>query len=117
MRYYIIFGVTLLVVLFILLYNPFLGIYKNNVTIQYNFDDEGYKWEYTINGESLVIDQEEDNKWVFKTNKNGVTYISFKYVKEDNIKYQINYKFRVLGKKIYWLDGSGTGLLDYPNPY
>ena len=117
MRYYIIFGVTLVLVLIILFFNPFLGVFKNQITIEYNYNDEGYSWEYTIDGESLKISEESDNKWVFKVNKNGLTSINYSYKNEDNIKYQINYKFRVFNNKIYWIKGSGKGLLDFPNPY
>ena len=117
MRYYIIFGITFILLLIILFYNPFLGVYKNNVTIEYNFKDEGYSWNYKVDGDSLVIDQEEDNKWTFNIKKNGVTKITFNYSNGEKNKYEIYYKFRVIGKHILWTDGYGNGLLNYPNPY
>ena len=117
MRYYIIFGITIILALIIIFYNPYLGIYRNNVTIEYSFNDEGYSWTYEVDGSSLKIDQEEDNKWVFKVNKSGVTNIKFIYSNDEDTKYEINYKFRVFGKTIFWLDGIGKGLTDFPNPY
>lgn len=117
MRYFIIFGITLILVLIILFFNPFLGTYNNTVTIEYSYNDEGYSWDYNIDGESLIIKEFEGDKWIFKANKNGVSNITFKYSNEDDIKYEIKYKFRVFGKKILWIDGSGKGLLEFPNPY
>ena len=117
MRYFIIFGITIVLVLIILFYNPFLGVYKNTITIEYNYNDEGYTWNYDLEGDSLVLKEENDNKWVFKVNKNGITNITFVYSNEGDIKYEINYKLRVVGKHILWLDGLGKGLLEYPNPY
>ena len=117
MSYFVIFFTTFLIVLVILFYNPFLGVYKNNVTIEYNANDEGYKWKYEIDGKSLLLDNEDDNKWTFKINKNGITNIKFIYSNDEDAKYEIFYKFRVFGKHIIWLDGYGKGLLEYPNPY
>ena len=117
MRYYIIFGITIVLVLIILFFNPFLGVYNKKVTIEYSFNEEGYSWNYEIDGESLVLDQMDNDKWTFKTNKNGVSNIKFIYSDGENNKYEIYYKFRVFGKKILWIDGYGKGLLDYPNPY
>ena len=117
MRYFVIFLVTLVLALIILFYNPFLGVYKNNVTIEYDFNEEGYSWSYDIKGDSLKIKEEEKNKYTFDINKNGVTEITFYYKNDDSTKYDIYYKFRVLGKRIFWVDGVGHGLLNYPNPY
>jgi len=117
MRYYIIFGVTLIITLFILFYNPFLGVYKNQITIEYDFNVEGFSWTYDIKGEALKIVSESDNKWVFKPNKNGFSEITFVYSNGEKNKYTIYYKFKVHNNKIYWLEGNGIGLLEYPNPY
>ena len=117
MKYFVIFGITLVLVLIILFYNPFLGIYKDQITIEHNYNEEGYTWNYDIKGSSLKLSSEEDNKWVFKANENGVTELTFVYSKEEDKKYEIYYKFRVIGNKIFWLTGEGKGLLNFDNPY
>ena len=116
MRYYIIFGITFILVLIILFYNPFLGIYKDNITIEYNYNEDGYVWNYNISNKKLVLDSSSDNKWVFKANKTGFCELDFNYTKEDKTMYHIYYKFFILGNKIFWIEGNGDGLLDYPNP-
>ena len=116
MRYFVIFGFTLVLVLIILFYNPFLGIYKNNITIEYNYDVEGYKWEYKAKANKLKLISSTENKWVFEPIKNGIEEIDFNYTNNDQVKYHIYYKFFILGNKIFWIDGYGDGLMDYPNP-
>ena len=116
MRYFIIFGVTFVLLLFILFYNPYLGVYNDSVTIKYDFNDEGYSWDYTIYNDNLILKDSDANSWTFIPNKNGVCKLIFKYTSEENSKYTIEYKFKIKGNKIYWLDGVGYGLLDYPNP-
>ena len=39
MRYYIMFGITLILCLIIVFYTPYLGIYRKNVNIKFDFDD------------------------------------------------------------------------------
>ena len=117
MRYYIIFGITFVLLLFILFYNPYLGVYNGSVTIEYSFDDEDYIWSYEINNDSLVLADSTDNKWKFKPNKDGNVKLIYKYSNEDITKYTIEYEFKVKDNKIYWVDGVGYGLTDYPNPY
>ena len=42
MRYYIIFGITFILLLIILFYNPnskYLGVYKDKITIEYNYNE------------------------------------------------------------------------------
>ena len=116
-RYIIMFGITIILALIIIFYNPFLGSYKNSVNIEYDFNEEGYEWNYEINGDSLKVKDLSSNHWLLTTNKNGITNITFTYSKDDDIKYEIYYKFRVFGKRIFWLEGSGSGLFNYPNPY
>ena len=118
MRYYIMFGITLFLTLFIIFYKPDLGVYKDKVTIEYSFKEEGYKWSYEIDGNALKLNNESLNKWTFKVNKNGPSNITFKYTNEEgNELYRIEYKFKVFGKRIFWKEGIGHGLIDYPNPY
>ena len=66
MRYYIIFGITLILLLIILFVNPYLGVYKGEVTIEYNYDLENYSWKYDIKGEALKLKESSDNKWTFE---------------------------------------------------
>lgn len=118
MRYYIIFGITIILALIIMFYRPFLYEYSNSVTIEYNFEDvEGYEWEYETNNNKLSLVNHNNKKWEFKPNKNGKTKIVYYYKNKDDYKYKINYEFYVLGNMIFWLDGKAEGLLSFPNPY
>ena len=117
MRYYIIFGTTFIIALLLLFYHPFLAMYNKSITIELNNSETDYNWEYELNGKALKLDSESDNKWTFSTNKNGVSSIDFKYIKDQDSKYTIHYTFRVLMGKIFWLDGKGYGLTDFPYPY
>ena len=117
MRYYIIFGITLILLLIILFYNPYLGVYKDKVTIEYDFDQEGYYWKYEIDNNNLILKEESENTWVFIPNKNGKTELKFYYTNGEDNKYTIFYTFKVRKNKIFWLNGEGYGLLSYPNPY
>ena len=117
MRYFIIFGVTFILLLFILFYNPYLGVFKDSVTIEYDYHEEGYSWDYEIDKDCLKISSEEENKWVFIPNKNCTCNLLYRYNNGEEVMYEIAYEFKVKGNKIYWLTGSGNGLLSYPNPY
>ncbi|MBR4178483.1 MAG: hypothetical protein IKR57_03955 [Bacilli bacterium] len=117
MRYIIIFVITLILSLFIIYYHPYLGKYDDQMTIEYNFYDDGYSWKYDLNNDNVIIDKIEDSKWVIKPNKNGKSNIVFTYYSDNNIKYEIFYELKVKDNKIYWLSGYGNGLLSYPNPY
>ena len=120
MRYYIIFGITAILLVFILFfYKPnYLLKYSDQVTIEYDFKDEGYKWYYELSNNNLELKTEENNKWVFIPKSDGKTNITFIYKNtEGKQKYKIYYDFKIKGNKIYWINGSGDGLLDYPNPY
>ncbi len=117
MRYYIIFGITFILLLFILFYNPYLGVYNDSISIKYEFNDEDYHWEYKLNNDNLSLQESDKNYWKFIPNKNGKTTVTFFYKNDQSIKYKIIYSFKVKNKKIYWIDGEGYGLLDFPNPY
>ena len=117
MRYFIIFFTTLILLFVILFYNPYLGKYDNYVNIKYDTSEEGYIWNYSLDNDSLSIVEENDNHWKFKANKNGKVKLVFKYTNDQDEKYRIEYTFKVKNNKIYWIDGIGYGLLDYPNPY
>lgn len=122
MRYYVIFGITAIILALILFYNPnskYLGVYENIVNIEYDYNDKGYNWIYEDNNDNLLIDKINDNKWTLKVNKDGEYEINFYYTDstKEKYKYKIYYKFIVKNDKIYWLNGEAKGLLDYPNPY
>ena len=117
MRYIVIFGVTIIMVLIILFYNPYLGVYKDQITIEYSFDEEGYHWEYNIDNNNLILKESSENKWVFAPNGNGKTIVNYYYTNGHDNKYEIYYEFKVSNNMIYWLKGEGLGLLSYPNPY
>lgn len=117
MRYYIIFGITIVLLLFILFYNPYLGVYSDSITIKYDFNEENYYWEYNIDNDNLILDSNGDNYWKFIPNQNGNTKLEFIYKNDQDIKYRIIYSFKIRKNKIYWIDGEGYGLLDFPNPY
>ena len=87
MRYIIIFVITLILSLFIIYYRPYLGKYDDQMTIEYNFYDDGYSWKYDLNNDNVIIDKIEDSKWVIKPNKNGKSNIVFTYYSDNNIKY------------------------------
>ena len=116
MRYYIIFGVTAVLLLIILFYNPYLGVYENSITIDYNFNDENYVWEYKASNNNLVLSEQSENHWRFIPNKNGSIDLEFIYKNDQDVKYRIVYNFKIKNKKIYWINGEGYGLLDFPNP-
>ncbi len=117
MRYFILFFITIVLTLFIMFYNPYLGVYKDKLTIEYDFNEEGYSWNYTVDNDNIELIESSDSKWVFVPKKNGKTKLVFNYSNNDINKYSIYYIFKVRGNKIFWLEGEGTGLMDYPNPY
>lgn len=121
LRFIIMATITLILVLIILFYNPnakYLGIYKNSFTIKYDFNDDGYKWQYDIDPNMFNIEINNDGSWTFNPLNSGISDIIF-YYKNDagDIKYKIYYKFEIKNNKIYWIEGYGDGLLSYPNPY
>ena len=116
MRYILIFGITLILALFIIFYNPYLGVYKDTITINLDDEVENYDWTFKLDNDSLVLSESNNNEWIFKPNKDGITNLYFTYSDQQNTKYEIYYKIKVSGSKIYWLEGYGKGLLSYPNP-
>ncbi len=117
MRYIIIFSVTIILSLFIIFYNPYLGVYKDSVTINLNNDLDNYSWNYTIDNDNLKLVSSDDSNWKFIPQRDGETNLLFSYSNNDDIKYEIYYKFKIKNKTIYWLEGYCNGLLSYPNPY
>ena len=117
MRYIVIFGVTLALVLVILFYNPFLGTYNKTVTFDFGEKEEGYKWDYIIKGDSLEFDKTKNNKFRFKSNGIGNSTIIFTYSNQEDAKYEVKYKFKVFAGLIFWKECVGSGVYNYPNPY
>ena len=54
MRYFIIFLITFILVTLILFYNPYLGVYKDKMTIYYEFNESNYSWSYDISDNSII---------------------------------------------------------------
>lgn len=124
LRLYIIFGITLLGLIYILfIFKPkYLYKYKDQFTIKYEIPDKGdYAWSYEIDNDVLKVSNEENLKWTFKPTKDGKSTITFYYKKpddtEDKYKYKIVYDFEIKGNKIFWLTGMGYGIVNFPNPY
>lgn len=117
MRYFIIFFITFILCLLILFYNPYLGVYKDNMTIYLEDNVENFSWSYELNNDNIMLYNKDNNNWTFVPNKNGVTDLFFTYTNKDSVKYKIYYKLKIKNNKIYWLEGYGEGLLSYPNPY
>ena len=116
MRYCIIFGITFILALIIIFYNPYLAVYKDSITIYYDNYEEGYLWNYSIDNDNLKLIESSNNKWVFKPNKNGKVKLTYYYKSDNENKYTIYYEFKVKGNKIFWTKGEAKGLLSYPNP-
>lgn len=119
MRYYIIFGITLVIVLLITFYpRNYLMKYEGKITIDYNnFTDENL-WSYELSNDNLILKENVDSVWTFIPNGNGNVTVTFYYDKNDNeFTYRIIYEMIVKNNKIIWKKGEALGLLDYPNPY
>ena len=134
MRYWIIGIITIVIFSFLIAYNPnskYLGVYTDDITIELEGIDDGYKWSYEINNDNLKLnkegvlsnnDYEEKNDkelyyWNWLPVKDGETKIVFKYSKENHDLYTIYYELKIVKNKIYWTKGEAKGLTDYPNPY
>lgn len=120
MRYFAIFGSTLIIIILIFYFNPkCLGKYENEAFIDLESIDENYKWKYELDNNNISIIPYEKNKWKIIPKKNGNVQIIFYYTDSNinNYKYKIRYNLKIRNKKIYWIDGQGYGLLDFPNIY
>lgn len=121
LRFYIMFGVTFIISIYLIFFGPtskYLAVYEDKMTIEYDMDTkEGYEWSYESSNDNLELSSSECDKWVFKPNKNGDTTLTFYYKNSDKTLYKIIYGIKVLGNKIIWTKGEGTGLTSYPNPY
>ncbi len=123
MRYWIIFGTTLIIVVLILFVNPkskYLDIFEYNFTVDYEKIEsaEGYNWTYEYDKDYLTIKEYSDTKWIFTPKKNGSTKIVFRYVNDEGDElYKIDYLVLLKRDKIYWKESKAIGLYDYPNLY
>lgn len=116
MRYFILFGVTFILAMLIIFYKPYLGVYQDSITIEYNYDLEGYEWSYKIDNDCLKLSESDNNKWIFVPNKNGSVKLDYIYSNGENTKYSIHYEFKIRKNKIFWTNGYANGMLSYPNP-
>ena len=121
MRFYIMFGITFLICGYLLLFDPFakyLGIFQNDFIIEQVVYEDGYHWE--CNNTMFDMNKVSDNKWEFETDKNGTGSLVFNFVNNDDpkdIKYTVNYEFKVFLNQIFWTVGEAKGLYDFPDPY
>ena len=109
LRFYIMFGLTAIICLYILFFSPltkYLSIFNDSMTIEYDMENENIK-----------LKEYDDNKQIFVPNKNGKTVLTFYYKNEDDVLYEITYGLKIRGNKIIWINGEGKGLTSYPNPY
>ena len=121
LRFYIMFGLTAIICLYILFFSPltkYLSIYNDSMTIEYDMETkEGYSWIFELENENIKLKEYDDNKWIFVPNKNGKTVLTFYYKNEDDVLYEITYGLKIRGNKIIWINGEGKGLTSYPNTY
>lgn len=123
MRFKIMFGITAVILLYLLFYprTSYLNIYNDSITIDYNTisTNEDYSWTYTIDNNNIqLLENNDSNKWTFIPYKNGETNLTYYYKNEnDETLYRIIYVLKIKDNKIYWVSGEGYGLLDYPNLY
>ena len=121
MRFYIMFGITFLICGYLLLFDPFakyLGIFQNDFIIEQVVYEDGYHWE--CNNTMFEMNKVSDNKWEFESDKNGTGSLVFNFVNNEDpkdIKYTVNYEFKVFLNQIFWTVGEAKGLYDFPDPY
>ena len=93
LRFYIMFGVTALVSIYLVFWGPaskYLAIYNDKMTIEYDMDSkDGYSWSYESTNDNVKLTSDEDDKWVFEPNKNGNTTLTFYYKNGDKTLYKI----------------------------
>ena len=62
------FSITLIICILLMFWNPkskYLGIYKNKMTIEYNFNEKNYDWKYNISNNIIdikTIDKEKEEE-------------------------------------------------------
>ena len=120
MRYFIIFGITILLSLIILFYpRNYLLKFKDSITIDYTSMGKEELWSYEQNNDNLKLLNSSKNIWKFIPVKDGKTTLTYYYDRKDgnSYKYKIVYELVIKNNKIIWKSGSGFGLLEYPNPY
>lgn len=121
MRFYIMFGITAILSLLIIFFDPYkdyLAVYDDDVIIEYNYDDPDCIWVVSQDNENIHIENTSDQSWLLTINNKGTTKMVFKYINvlTNETKYTINYRFKNNGRKIFWEDGYSKGLLDFPDP-
>ena len=122
MRFYFIFGITFIMCLLILLWDPskkYLGIYDDDIIIENLEVVDGYHWEYVAD-DSLNVKILGNNKWKITSNKSGNSKIVFNLVSDENsndINYSIDYGFKFKFNRFYWISGICSDYKFFPNPY
>ena len=122
MRFYIIFGITFILCAYLIFFDPFakyLGIYKNDIIIEQEVFQDGYHWECESDS-NFKAEKLSDNKWKFDPKKSGDASVVFNFVNDEDptdIKYTVNYEFKIVLNQIFWSVGEALGLTDFPNPY
>lgn len=117
----IMFIITLIISSVIIFYNPnkkYLGVYKDNITIEYKINECSWLFELKNNNLKLTENKKENVElWKFEINNEGNEELTFKCIKDEETIYIIYYEFEIKKNKIIWKQGEGKGLFDYPNPY
>lgn len=122
MRFYIIFGVTLVLFIIIQFYVPkrdyLISFNKDHVTLSFNETQDDYYWVVTSENDVFDVYDETDTKWKLTPKGIGDDFITAMFVNfnTSDIKYNIKYRFKYDGKKIYWMEGVGNGTYNFPNP-
>ena len=124
LRFYIIFGITLICLIYILFfYNPkYLSKYKDSITIEFDYEDlDDYEWSIDYDDNLVNMKKLDDTKWKFYPLKDGSATITFYYKLtndvNENYLYKTEYSFNFKGKNIYWTSGMSYGLTFFPKPY
>ena len=82
LRFYIIAGITILGLIYILfIYKPkYLYKYKDQFTIKYEIENtDEYSWSYEIDNDVLKVINTDSLQWTFKPNGEGLSTITFYY--------------------------------------
>ena len=91
---------------------------KDHVTLSFNETQDDYYWVVTSENDVFDVYDETDTKWKLTPKGIGDDFITAMFVNfnTSDIKYNIKYRFKYDGKKIYWMEGVGNGTYNFPNP-
>ena len=118
----IMFIITIIISSILIFYNPYkkyLGVYKDTITIEYDIFD--CNWAYKLTNYNLELESHnktsEKESWIFKIKNDGIEKLVFNCLENDDEVYNIYYNLKINKNKIFWIEGEGKGVFDYPNPY